>query len=174
MKALVIYESVYGTTKAYADYIASALKATQVPYNKGSQEYIDQADCVVLGGAIYVDQIKAMKILNKFNLKDKPLYCFGVGLTKPTKAYTESMKNKYFASSPLQCEAFLMLSGKLEIDTLKLKHRALLKVVGAMLKKKKEPLTDKEQGIIKALEETVDHVNLNNVDGLIKRIKENH
>mgnify|MGYP002152817445 CR=1 FL=1 len=111
MNTLIIYHSTYGATKAYADYLGAALKATQVPYKALKQSDIDKADVIVIGSAVYIDSMKAMDALDKYDFTRKSLYCFGVGITDPTEEYTETMKMKYFSNKDLTCESFIMLSG---------------------------------------------------------------
>jgi Flavodoxin len=58
MKALVVYESMYGNTHVVADCIAdgmrSAADVTVVPIQDATKEAVEQADLVVVGGPTHV------------------------------------------------------------------------------------------------------------------------
>jgi hypothetical protein len=58
MKAMIVYESMYGNTHAVADAIGQGLgpagEITVVPVGRASQELLSQADLVVVGGPTHI------------------------------------------------------------------------------------------------------------------------
>src|SRR5215469_3145277 len=68
MKAVVIYESMYGNTHLVADAIAAGLRTafdvTVVPVSQASQELVADADLVVVGGPTHVHGMSRAKTRN--------------------------------------------------------------------------------------------------------------
>jgi hypothetical protein len=64
MRALVIYESMYGNTHAVATGIAAGLHATHevtlVPVNRATRELVAQADLIVAGGPTHLHRMSTV------------------------------------------------------------------------------------------------------------------
>ncbi len=65
MKALIVYESMYGNTHEVAERIADGLRSVYevdvVPVDKATQEKVDSADLLVVGGPTHVHGMSSEK-----------------------------------------------------------------------------------------------------------------
>jgi len=97
-KTLIIYYSKYGTTKKYAEWIASELngdicaisdfkKDTQGKSTQGKYT-LDNYDVIVIGSALYAGRIQGMDIINKNYeiLRGKKIVLFTCGLADYSKS----------------------------------------------------------------------------------------
>lgn len=85
MKALVIYKSKYGSTKQYAEWIASSLNADVTSIKNVGQLRLDVYDTIIIGSPFYRGKIGLKGFLVKFwnQLKDKTLVLYCVTMRKP-------------------------------------------------------------------------------------------
>ena len=79
MKGIILYQSKYGATKKYADWISEATGFECVETKKANIKEVEKYDIIVLGGGIYA---MAFKQIRSHNMKDKlsdiPIfYCRG-------------------------------------------------------------------------------------------------
>ena len=79
---LVIYFSVYGTTKKYAEWLASELEADVCPVNKLKQRELGKYEVIILGSSIYGGSIRGLDILvrNCERLINKKIIVFTCGI----------------------------------------------------------------------------------------------
>lgn len=82
MKNIVIlYQSKYGATKRYAEWLAEELSCDLVETKKATVDQIKKYDIIILGGGIYATGIKGISFLKKHysQLKDRKIIVFAVG-----------------------------------------------------------------------------------------------
>lgn len=80
-KVAVIYQSKYGSTRKYAEWLREDLSADLFETKKAKIEQIEKYDTVILGGGIYATGIAGISFLRKYynRLKDKKIVVFAVG-----------------------------------------------------------------------------------------------
>lgn len=61
-ETLVVYYSKYGSTKLYAEWIASAIGAIILELNELSEEILDRSDRIIFGCGIYTGGLKVKKL----------------------------------------------------------------------------------------------------------------
>jgi len=78
---VVIYQSKYGSTKKYAQWLAEELSSDLIEAKKASIEQIKKYDVIILGGGIYATGIAGISFLKKHyeKLKNKKVIVFAVG-----------------------------------------------------------------------------------------------
>ena len=83
MNTIVIYKSKYGSTKAYADWIAEELACTAVDVADFKPTEFDGYDTIVYGGGLYAEMIAGISLITKNadKLTDKKIAVFSTGLT---------------------------------------------------------------------------------------------
>ena len=64
-KAIIIYSSVYGSTKQYAEWIAEDLKGEIYDVKKVKQDILKDCDIIILGGGLYAAMFKGLDIIKK-------------------------------------------------------------------------------------------------------------
>ncbi len=84
MKKAVVYNSKYGATKQYAEWIAAALHADLIDGKHLKASSLSPYDMIIYGGGIFSGGIYRLDFLKKHirkELKGKVIICFGVGIT---------------------------------------------------------------------------------------------
>ncbi len=173
-KTLVIYESRYGTAQAYAKTIADKLDAGIVSAKSLREDDLEDVKTVVIGGSIYISKLKVLKRLKRFEaiLKDKRLFFFAVGLSdEASDDVLEKIRNDNPALAMVKEENQYYFPGYFDVKTLNLRHRLLMKMLHAMLRKK-EDRSAEEEGLLNAIENPVDYRDMSLVDPLVKRVRE--
>ena len=88
-KTAVIYYSKYGTTRRYAEWIASELEAELFDARKFKKKDLSRFDTIVYGGGIYAGGIKGIELITKNwykGLSEKRVIVFAVGITVESDA----------------------------------------------------------------------------------------
>ncbi len=77
----VVYESRYGSTKKYAQWIAQDLECTLIETKDATVEKLKTFDTIIYGGWLHAGNIKGFKVILKDidKLKDKNIVVFSVG-----------------------------------------------------------------------------------------------
>ncbi|MBQ1470822.1 MAG: hypothetical protein IIZ34_00475 [Eubacterium sp.] len=91
-KTAVIYYSKYGTTRRYAEWIASELEAELFDARKFKKKDLSRFDTIVYGGGIYAGGIKGIELITKNwykGLSEKRVIVFAVGITVESEACRE-------------------------------------------------------------------------------------
>lgn len=81
MKGIILYQSRYGATKRYADWLAEATGFDCVQTGKARIEEVRKYDTVILGGGLYASGVAGLSFLKKHigRLSDKKVVVFFVG-----------------------------------------------------------------------------------------------
>jgi menaquinone-dependent protoporphyrinogen IX oxidase len=127
--AVVVYKSAYGTSKAYAEHIASALNADLLPANKARLRALQAYKVIVFGGGIYAGRIAGAGPLGKLlkRLPGKRLAVFSVGFTPEARLdILEKVRANSFGDTLRHAIAFYHFPGPVPLDRLNLPHRVLL------------------------------------------------
>jgi menaquinone-dependent protoporphyrinogen IX oxidase len=148
MKGVVIYNSRYGATATYANWIGSELHIPVYDQDDVSSDTLKRYDYFVLGGPVYVGKIKIASWIrrNKKSLGGKTIFLFVVSATpaNETGKLNEIVK-KNFDTEMFRHVKPYFLRGKMEIRHLSAFDRFVLKM-GARLQKdpaeRRKMLTD--------------------------------
>ena len=83
MNAIVLYKSKYGSTKAYAEWIAEDLGCECRPAKGIKVDDLANYDTIIYGGGLYAENIAGASLITKNieKLKDKKLIIFTTGIT---------------------------------------------------------------------------------------------
>lgn len=140
MKTLIIYESVYGHTKQYAQRIAQAIGADFRPADEVSGDALHAYDTIVFGAPIYIGRIKGIRWLSgqAEGLTGRRVFLFTTGMTPPddAQAYAETMRQ--LPGNVTLAGAF-HLPGAVDPGKLKPSHRLIFGMVQRMAGAGKAP-----------------------------------
>ena len=165
MKGIIVYESKYGATKQYAEWLAEELKlpiavAKAVPANR-----LQEFDLVLVGTPVYMEKLRIKKWLRKEVkiLADTKLFFFIVNATSPD----EEQKREKFITSSVPAElrhpsAVYFLPGRL-------RRHALTWMDKLFLKMGERRLTPEQR---KAIQHDVDEVKREHLDPIIKAVQD--
>ena len=138
---VVLYQSKYGATKKYADWLAEELSCDLIETKKARIEEIEKYDVIILGGGIYATGIAGISFLRKYHerLIHKKIILFAVGASPYNEKAMIDLKKRNFKGE-LSHVQFFYCRGAWNEEIMSWKDRTLC----ALLKKavaKKDPAT---------------------------------
>jgi menaquinone-dependent protoporphyrinogen IX oxidase len=163
----VIYKSVYGTTKLYAEWIAEKLDASLFEASSIKPECLMDYDVVVYGGGLYAGGIIGAKLVAKNPCKS--LVVFTVGLATPeTTNYTDILAEN-FSDEKLKKTKVFHLQGGIDYRKLKTVHKAMM----AFMKKRveKKPVNERTSDDQHLLDTYGDKVDFTNKEAIIPLVE---
>jgi menaquinone-dependent protoporphyrinogen IX oxidase len=95
---VVIYQSKYGATKKYAEWLAEELSCDLIETKKADIEQVEKYDVVILGGGIYATGIAGISFFKKHyeRLKNKKIIVFAVGASPYDEKAMLELKQRNF------------------------------------------------------------------------------
>lgn len=169
-RTLIVYKSVTGFTKQYAQWIAEALHCEAVDLKEASSQKMSDYHIIIFGGRFHagvVDGLKKAKTLFGESTAEK-LIVFGTGATARTETdmIREAWKNNFTPEELSRIPHFYMESG-LRQEKMPLGDKLMLKVFATMVKSKKEK-TAYEEAMVQALGESFDHSSREQIQPLVE------
>ena len=174
MNAVVIYGSCYGSTQAYAEYIAQELSRPAVSAKEVTRADVEGRELIVFGGGAYAGSIAGAKRAAKLEkyFGQAKLLCFVCGLADPAKQKTQGEARMLFekafprhAGMPVFC-----LRGNMDYARLSAGHRAMMAMLIAFLKRKKERSEEDEQ-LLATYGQKIEFLDLSTAQPLIEAAK---
>ena len=143
MNAIVVYKSKYGSTKAYAEWIAQALECEMADAKNIKINDLEKYDTIVYGGGLYSEVIAGLSLITKNveALKDKKIIVFTTGITPvDCREYYDKMvvEKNFKGGLPENIKVFNFL-GKMILSELSMPHRNAIKALKVIMKNKKNP-----------------------------------
>ena len=126
-KIAVIYKTIYGTTKRYAEWIAEELNASLFEVSEIKPKQLASYDVVVYGGGLYASGIIGVKLVT--NNPCKSLIVFTVGAANPNNTDYTDILNKNFSKELLSKTKIFHLHGGIDYGNLSLVHKAMMALV---------------------------------------------
>jgi menaquinone-dependent protoporphyrinogen IX oxidase len=169
-KSLVIYKSLSGFTKKYAEWIAQELQADL--YDSKDFETGKFADyhVIVFGGSLHAVGISGVGIIknNLHQLTDKNVIVFGVGASPPRESVLDEVKNKNFTAEQQQKIKFFYLRGGFDYDKLDLPNKFLMSLMKLrILMKTKKNRSSDEIGLLAAYQKPMDCTRKENIKTIV-------
>lgn len=135
-KILVAYKSKYGSTRKYAEWIASELNADLFEAQTVNTKILSQYDVVIYGGGLYAGGIADVKLV--VNNPCKNLIVFTVGLADPNSTDYSAIINKNFTPELLAKTKFFHLRGGIDYKKLSPVHKVMMAMMKGMIQRKPE------------------------------------
>ena len=154
---IVVYNSAYGSTEKYAQWIANNLQADIKKSSDVAPRDLANYDTVVYGGSLHAVGIKGIKLItrNIDMFSGKKLVVFSVGCSPANEETIKSVEKHNFPGELGARVKHFYLHGAFDYSKLKFSDRIMMNMLRIMLKSKKETLTDGQKGLL-ALYETPD------------------
>ena len=131
MRTLIIYVSITGSTKQYAQWLREEIKDSDICEMKDcDEEKLKGYDRVVIGSYIRARNIKAVGFLQKYweNLKDKKPVLFVVGLLDPNM--NESKKAYELIPEHIRdVIKYVKLPGRFDKDKMNIFEKLVVKLI---------------------------------------------
>lgn len=177
MKTIVIYKSKYGSTKAYATWIAEALGCEVCETKSVKVDELLTYDSIVCGGGLYAEIIAGANLITKNieKLKDKKIAIFTTGITPPDcrKYYDGEVIEKNFKQGVPENIKLFNFPGKMILEELSTPHRLAIKALKKIMSGKENP-TDMEKLLVELCDTYGDFTDKNAITPLIEYITENN
>ena len=155
MNAIVIYKSSTGFTKKYAGWIAEALACEAVAAEQAKSVDFGRYDAVVFGGWAFAGSIHGLK-----EYKEKLLACKGkkavflVGAMPADAPEATAAFRSAFTEEERAAMGTFYLQGGLDYAHMGLAHKAMMKMMCAVMKKQKGVDSPEYQGISRSFDAT--------------------
>ena len=149
-KIVVIYDSKYGSTERYAQWIAQALSCSALKRKTVRPKNLYDYDTIIYGGGLYAGGLNGISFLTRnYNiLKEKHVVLFTCGIANPDKPETaDHIKNSLSKTlSPEMTEQFHLFHfrGSIDYSKLNMIHKLMMFMLRNMLLKK-DPHTLSEE-----------------------------
>ncbi len=174
MKAIVVYKSKYGSTKAYAEWIKDELCCDIIEHKEINVKKLKEYDTIIYGGGLYAEVINGVSLITKNfdELKDKELIVFTTGITPLDLRdyYDKLVLNKNFKpymQGKIKVYNFL---GKMKSNELSKVHLAALKTLKKIMGSKENP-TEMEKLLINLCDIDDDLTDKSQIKELIDNVK---
>ena len=175
MNSIVIYKSKYGSTKQYAQWIASELGCNAVDAKNIKIDELSTYDNIIYGGGLYAEVIAGVSLITKNlnKLEDKKIAVFSTGIT-PLDCrdyYDKLVINKNFKPEMLEKIKVFNFLGKMILDELSLPHKTAIKALKKLMGGKENP-SEMEKLLVTLCDANGDFSDKSAIYDLIKYIKE--
>ena len=175
MKAIVIYKSKYGSTKAYAEWIAEELGCKAVDAKQIKIDDLAEYDTIIYGGGLYAEVIAGVTIITKNieKLADKKLIVYTTGITPlDCRDYYDKMviEKNFKGDIASKVKVFNFL-GKMKMSELSVVHRTALKTLKKIMSSKENP-SEMEKLLVELCDADGDFSDRNAISDLIQYVKE--
>ena len=174
MNAIVIYKSKYGSTKAYAEWIAEELDCAAVDAKRVKAEALVQYDTIIYGGGLYAEMIAGANLITKNfeKLQDKKLVVYTTGLTPlDCRDYYDKMViEKNFKPYMMEKIKVFNFMGKMILEELSLPHKAAIVALKKLMSGKENP-SEMEKLLIRLCDESGDFTDRAAIAELICYVK---
>lgn len=171
-KIAVIYQSHYGTTKKYAEWIAEELEVELVKRKDAHPSLLGKYDLVIYGGGLYAGGILGVDLVAKNPCKS--LVLFTVGLADPTVTDYSAILNKSFPQGFLQKTKLFHLRGGIDYGKLGLLHKGAMAMMTKMTlgKRTNAELSPEERVFADTYGDKVDFTDKETISPLVAFVRE--
>lgn len=141
-QTVVIYESKYGSTRRYAQWLAETLACPLFERKQFSPKYFAQYQMILYGGGLYAGGLSGVRLItqNWSLLSDKHVILFTCGLANPDDpdniAHIREGLSKTLSAEMMSSIPFFHLRGGICYPGLSLVHRTMMAMLRRMLLKK--------------------------------------
>ena len=143
MNAIVLYKSKYGSTKAYAQWIAEDLGCEFRDAKGVKADDLLLYDTIIYGGGLYAENIAGASLITKNieKLKGKKLIIFTTGITPldVREYYDHEVLDKNIKPEIRQYIKVYNFMGRMVLSELSAPHRTALKMLKKIMSGKDHP-----------------------------------
>lgn len=172
MKTVVIYKTISGFTKKYAEWIAEELGADLFSVTQIKAPRLDAYDAVVYGGSLHAVGVSGAGLIRKNlrRLAGKKVAVFAVGASPVRDETTAQVRDKNFTQDELRRIRFFYLRGGFDFSKLNFPTRIVMSLMKRMLQKKKERTQD-EQDFLDAFDNPADYTDRESIKGIVEYMR---
>lgn len=137
MNGIILFQSKYGATRKYADWLSEETGFSSIETNKANIMDITQFDTIILGGGIYASGISGLSFLKKNigTLVNKKVIVFCCGASPYEENAFQQIRN-HNMKDKLSNIPFFYCRGSWNMDTMSFKDRTLCNILRKVVSKK--------------------------------------
>ena len=168
-KAIVVYSTISGFTKKYAEWIAEELAAKVVTLHDFNVQETVCNDIIVYGGSLYAGGIKGLKKFKKKvqTLGNKTIVVFACGASPNRQDILEDVIKHNFSEQEKARYPFFYLRGGFDFKKLDPFNKILMALMKWVLATKKHR-TEDEEGMLASFDHPEDFTDKENIKGLVE------
>jgi menaquinone-dependent protoporphyrinogen IX oxidase len=168
-KAIVVYSTISGFTKKYAEWIAEDLVAKAVSLRDFTVQEAQCSDIIVYGGNLYAVGIKGLKKFKKKvqTLENKTIVIFACGASPDRQDILEDVIKHNFSEQEKARYPFFYLRGGFDFKKLDLFNKILMALMKWVLATKKHR-TEDEEGMLASFAHPEDYTQRENIKRLVE------
>lgn len=174
MKTAVIYKSISGFTKKYAEWIAEELDADLFAHDDIDPSVLPEYDLIIFGGALHAVGIGGIDIIkdNMEKLQGKNIIVFTTGASPSRDEILEEVKNRNFTPEEQKRIRFFYLRGGFDYGKLNFVNKILMTLMKWKIRAKKESdRTPDERGMLAAFSHPVDFTKKEKISELVAYVR---
>lgn len=167
----VIYQSKYGSTRQYAQWIARDLGAELLGRSNVSPASLREYDVVVYGGGLYAGGIAGVDLVVKHPCPS--LVVFTVGLANPAITDYSEILNRNFSPEQREKLKVFHLRGAMDYSRLGPVHRGMMAMMKKMTIGTKAPddRTDEDRLMLETYGKSVDFIEEASITPLVEYVR---
>ena len=172
MKTVVVYKSISGFTKKYAEWIAEELEADLLGVEKIGISILLKYDIIIYGGSLHAVGISGVNIIkNNLNkLKDKNIIIFTTGASLPKESIVSEVKGNNFSVKEQKQIQFYYFRGGFDFNKLNFTNKILMTLLKWKIKLKRHKTPD-EKGMLAAYSKPMDFTKKKNIGELLEYVR---
>jgi len=172
MKTIVVYKSISGFTKKYAEWIAEELEADLFRIEKIDIDILLKYEIIIYGGSLHAVGISGVKIIkNNLNkLREKNIIIFTTGASLPKESIVSEVKDSNFSVEEQKQIQFYYFRGGFDFNKLNLINKILMTLLKWKIKLKRDKAPD-EKGMLAAYSKPMDFTKKKNIKELLEFVR---
>lgn len=181
MKTVVIFQSKYGSTKKYAQWIAEELSCDIFEKKNVKAGSLDEYDTIIYGGGLYAGGVSGIDLLvkNFDRISNKNLILFTCGLADPSETHnTDSIKaglKKVLSPQMQEKIKVYHLRGAVDYSKLNVVHKSMLAMVHKMVQKKDpSSMSDEDKEMLATYGQAVDFTDKESIAPILEYVSKLH
>lgn len=173
-KGIILYQSKYGATKKYAEWLQEATQFDCIETKKADIKKVQEYDVIILGGGIYASGIAGISFLKKNMqlLKDKKILVFCVGASPYNEEALAEICNHNFKDELKDIPCFYC-RGAWNEDAMSFTDRNLCKLLQKAVAKQ-DPATYEpwQKALMSAVGQNCDWTDRKYIEPILKYVEE--
>jgi len=174
LRSVVVYRSISGFTRKYAEWIAQDLKADIFDVRDVNLEKLSGYDLIIFGGSVHIVGINGIKIIkeNLQGLSDKRIVIFAVGASPPRESTLNEIRDSNFSQEQQRNLTFYYLRGGFDFNKLDFTNKILMTFLKAKLKLKRERNRSPDEiGMLAAYSKPMDWTKKEKIKGIVDYVR---
>ncbi len=170
MKTVVVYKSMSGFTKKYAEWIAQELSADLSEAKKIDNDKLQKYDTIIYGGSLHAGGISGVNLIKKNlkRLKGKNIIIFTTGASPSKESTVSEIRERNFSVD--EQIRFYYFRGGFDFNKLDLMNKVLMTLFKWVIQLKRDKTAD-EKGMLASYSKPVDFTRKENIRELLEYVR---